>query len=71
MADEEDAFEERTAITKYERGFPLLACDEDTGPELPLQRSNDAAAQLSLSGRSFIAQHLDRFMGKKLHDVAN
>jgi hypothetical protein len=41
------------------------------GPELPLQRSNDAAAQLSLSGRSFIAQHLDRFMGKKLHDVAN
>jgi hypothetical protein len=41
------------------------------GPELPLQRSNDAAAQLSLSGRSFIVQHLDRFMGKKLHDVAN
>jgi hypothetical protein len=32
MADEEDAFEERAAITKYERGFPLLACDEDTSP---------------------------------------
>jgi hypothetical protein len=46
-------------------------CDDATGPELPLQRSNDAAAQLSLSGRSFIAQHLDRFLGKKLHDVAN
>jgi hypothetical protein len=42
-----------------------------SGPELPLQRSNDSAAQLSLSGRSFITQHLDRFLGKKLHDVAN
>jgi hypothetical protein len=44
---------------------------EKPTPLLPLQRSNDAAAQLSLSGRSFIVQHLDRFMGKKLHDVAN
>jgi hypothetical protein len=50
---------------------PPLVSSYTSGPELPLQRSNDAAAQLSLSGRSFIVQHLDRFMGKKLHDVAN
>jgi hypothetical protein len=31
MADEEDAFEERAAITEYEEGFPPLVCDGATG----------------------------------------
>lgn len=52
-------------------GNPPFVSIDMNGPELTLQRSNDAAAQLSLSGRSFIALHLDRFMDKKLHDVAN
>lgn len=42
-----------------------------TGPDLPLLRSENAAVQLSLSGRSCFAQHLDRFMGIRPNDVAN
>lgn len=49
---------------------PLVA-ETAPGPELPLQRSNNAAVQLSLSGRSCFAQHLDRFKGIRPNDVAN
>ena len=38
---------------------------------MPLLRSNNAAAQLLLSGRSCFAQHLDRFKGIRPNDVAN